>query len=1441
MAENQFLHVFGNYIENESVKEHLAAGQVTSICASQKQSTLNLDVQFPALVSRNMLHAAQTSLAKAINLKAVTIRPKYQSSLFTLDYFPELAQELHNRISSVNGFLDKARAELQGSGGIKVFLSFGGKELLESQKCDIALRRLIAEEFGLEFEISFENAGEYKIEAPVHTAAEHGQYQKPSQPIRQPEQKKRKSEPAKDTKRELLDGLPIYMDTARAILGRPIRERPVEICGITPMDGTVVIWGDVFKVDSRETRDGRNLIFSFNVTDYTSSYTIKMFDAKATLQKIEAAVRDTKTVLVKGSINYDKFTRDYCIRPDAISSVEKMEVEDTAPEKRVELHLHTNMSAMDGMTPAADLVKQAHKWGHKAVAITDHGVVQSFPEAQNTARSLNNEIKIIYGVEAYFVNDMIPIVYGPKDTDFHDEFVVFDTETTGLNAKADRMIEIGAVRVKDGEILDEFSEFINPKRNIPEKITQLTGINDAMVADAPEEAEVLKRFIDFCGSSILVAHNAPFDRAFILNGCERCGYSFNFTSIDTVPMSRSLLFGLKNYKLDTVVEHFKLPKFNHHRAIDDAKALAGAFFKLLETSEESADVHKISLLNTNLKKANISKLQKYHQIILVRNNTGLKNLYKLISMSHLDYFYKKPSIPKSELVKLREGLLIGSACEAGELYRAVLDGKTWDELLQIASFYDYLEIQPNGNNEFLIRSGRVPNEEGLNEINRTILKLGDALNKPVVATGDVHFLKPTDAKFRAILMAGQGFSDADQQAPLYFKTTDQMLEEFSYLGKEKAKEVVVTNPNLITDWCAGQLKAFPDGTYQPSIEGAEEELTELCWNNARRIYGDPVPELVATRLERELGSIIKHGFAVLYIIAQKLVKDSMDHGYLVGSRGSVGSSLVASLADISEVNPLPPHYVCPKCKHSEFITDGSYGSGFDMPPKDCTECGTPYDRNGHEIPFETFLGFDGDKAPDIDLNFSGDYQSNAHRYTEDLFGHDHVFKAGTMSSVADKTAYGFVKRYLEERGITVPAAEEDRLTAGCTGIKRTTGQHPGGMVVVPNSYEVFDFTPVQHPADDKTKGTTTTHFDFNSLHDTILKLDILGHDVPTLYKYLEDLTGIPVMEVDLCDKSIYELCTSTEPLGVKPEDIDSETGTLSIPEMGTPFVRQMLVEARPKTFSDLLQVSGLSHGTDVWLGNAQELIHNGTCTISNVIGTRDSIMTYLLHKGLEPKMAFKIMEIVRKGKSTKLLTQEHITAMKEHGVPQWYIESCMKIKYMFPKAHAAAYIISALRLGWYKIYHPIEYYAAYFTVRGGDLDAVAAVKGKAAVKARMLEIKQKGKDASAKEQDTYGVLQIVIEMLARGYEFLSVDLYKSDAKVYRIEEGKIRLPFGAIKGIGETAAESIAKACADGNGPFISCEDLMLRAGIGKSVVESLEEAGALGGLPQSSQMSLFG
>ncbi|MBQ0014226.1 MAG: PolC-type DNA polymerase III [Oscillospiraceae bacterium] len=1068
-------------------------------------------------------------------------------------------------------------------------------------------------------------------------------------------------------------GIPLYLETAKLIYGQKIGKMPKKISDVHFDDGRVAVWGDVFGLEIRETRDKRKKIINFNIKDETGAYPVKIFQPVADVKDLCANLKNGMTVIILGDVIYDNYKKEYILEAKAIAKVKKIVRTDDSEEKRVELHMHSNMSMMDAMTDAGKLVERAAQWGHKAVAITDHGVLQGYPAAFQAGQ--DNGIKVIYGVESYIYDD-----------------------------------------VREG---------------------------------APHEWD-------------------------------------------------DIVKSIKDHQTHT-----------------------------------------------------------YHQIILVLNNTGLKNLYKLVSNAHTEHFHYRPITLKSDLIAHREGLLIGSACEAGELYRAIEDGESEERIKELVDFYDYMEIQPLGNNAFKLRPTyekdkatkqevqvppRYNSMRELEDVNRRILALSIDAGKMCVATGDVHFLDPEDAKYRAILQAGQGYRDADMQAPLYFKTTTEMLEEFSYLGEDMARRVVIEYPNKIADMVE-TIRPVPAGNFPPSIDGAEQELQDLCWNKARELYGDPVPEYVSARLSKELDSIIKNGFAVLYMIAQKLVYNSEEHGYHVGSRGSVGSSFVANASGISEVNPLAPHYRCPNkdCKHTEFFLNGEVGSGYDLPPKDCPECGTPMVRDGHDIPFETFLGFKGDKSPDIDLNFSGEYQSRAHRYTIELFGEDHVFKAGTVATVADKTAFGYARKYLEEKGIMANSAEVQRLTDGCTGVKRTTGQHPGGMVVVPNDYDVYDFTAVQYPADDADKGMMTTHFDFHFLHDTILKLDNLGHDVPTMYKYLEDATGIPVMDVDICDPKLYELFTSPEPLGVTAEDIECETGTLSIPEMGTSFVRGMLMECKPKNFSDLLQISGLSHGTDVWLGNAQELIHNGTCTISEVIGTRDNIMVGLMHYGLEPDMAFKIMEIVRKGKATKLLTEDHVKAMKENNVPDWYIDSCYKIKYMFPKAHAAAYVSAALRLAWYKLYKPIEYYATYLTVRGGDIDATAILSGTEFIKGKMNAIMAKGAERNKKDEDEYACLQVLLEMIARGIEFLPVDLYKSKATVYTIEDNKIRLAFTSIKGLGASAATSLEKAKDDGEGAYLSIDDLQRRSGISSAVVTALKEMGSLQGIPESSQMSLFG
>ena len=1435
--------------------QQISQGELTQLNINKQARLITLAVKFNGLVERNTLFDTEKLITKTLAYHTV-IKPHFPTELFSADYFPQLYAAVRRDIPSINGTLNNAEVRFENN-TLTINLLNGGKTLLDSKGFDKALIKLVSEEFNLYISVNYtgtfeveENSEEYKAAIQdaqekinrenLQKAAEF--YQEEVETAEKREEKHAENSTVEIEVREGKFATPqIIQSSIRPLYGRSIRGKMIPISSISGDSGRIVVWGDVFDIEKKVTKSGDKNIFTIDITDYTGSTTAKVFNSIKESAVIDN-IKKGDTIVVQGDVEYDKYAGELVVNARSIGTAQKVKVVDNAEKKRVELHMHTNMSQMDAVTSAGDLVNRAYQWGHKAVAITDHGVAQAFPDAMKAADKINKDeekIKIIYGVEAYFMDDLVESVKGDADTGFDGTFICFDIETTGLSAARDKITEIGAVKVENGVITDTFSTFANPEMPIPQKITQLTGITDDMVKDAPSQSEAVGAFLEFAGDNVLVAHNAPFDTSFIAKACEDMGREYNYTSIDTVAISRAILTDIKNCKLDTVAKFLRLGDFNHHRATDDAEMLARIFINLCQRLTDDYGITKTSDINTKIAGGDFKKLPTYHQIILVKNKTGLKNLYRLISYSHLNYFYKKPRIPKSELVKYREGLIIGSACCAGQLYMAILEGKPWGELKQIASFYDYLEIQPAGNNSFMIRDGRFNSVDELHEIDRTISKLAKELGKPVCATCDVHFMDPTDSEFRKILMAGQGFKDAEQQAPLYFRTTAEMLKEFEWLGKDKAYEYVVENPNKIADMCE-YIRPIPKGTFPPNIEGAQEQLIDITWKRAKEKYGDPLPEIVKARLDKELNSITTYGFSVLYMTAQKLVADSEAHGYLVGSRGSVGSSFVATMSGISEVNPLCPHYVCPNCKHSEFITDGSYGSGFDMPPKNCPECGTLMDQDGHEIPFETFLGFKGDKVPDIDLNFSGEYQSKSHRYTEELFGKNNVFKAGTISTVAEKTALGFVKKFAQERGLVMHKAEEKRLAIGCTGVKRTTGQHPGGMVVVPRTNDVYDFCPVQHPANDVNSDNITTHFDFHSIHDTITKLDELGHDVPTIYHYLELYTGIPVMKVSMSDPEVMSLFTSPKALGVTEEDIDSKTGTFSLPECGTAFVRGMLVEAQPKTFTDLLQIAGLSHGTDVWLGNAQELIHNGTCTISEVIGTRDSIMTYLMHKGLEPGMAFKIMEIVRKGNATKLLTEEHFKAMREHNVPEWYIDSCMKIKYMFPKAHAAAYMIATLRLGWYKVHKAVEYYAAYFTVRSENLDGAIAMQGHQAVRDKMNNIKQKQSvhEATAKDEAEFQTLQIVNEMMARKIEFLPVDIYKSEAKMFKVEDGKIRLPFSSLPGVGGAAADSLAEMGK--HTEYLSIEDMQIKTKVTKAVIETLKDVGVLKDLPESSQMSLF-
>ena len=1451
----RFEDVFGKYIEKKCDSQALHQSDVAGLQIATEENAVRITLSSATLISHAAIAEAQRSIAMGLLARVVEIKVHYPAELLGEEAFLLIIDYLKAANVPVNGFFRRAVITYENE-RFTVKLPEGIAAFLEPLALPGKIAAQADELFGVRPQVSFVPVPDYElkpVEEPAPVMGEAPEVPPPPEeappweeapiPPAETESTPAAKAPAKPRAPKKEKANIPYDEATKKPVGnyRTIKGAPVPIGSLGLDSGSAVIWGDIFSVDCRDTRDKNHFIMSIAITDYTGSINLKIFDELSLKPKL-GDLKPGMTVLVQGDISYDKYDRDMVMRPRHINTVKKNVLTDDAPVKRVELHLHTTMSAMDGVSTAEDLVKRAHSWGHPAVAVTDHGVVQAFPEVMNTVEKIRKDdpnFKAIYGVEGYFINDMLPAVKGRTDAPINGRYIIFDLETTGLSAATERIIEIGAVKVENGEILESFDLFVDPEKAITPEITRLTSITNEMVAGAPKEAEALEQFFRFCdGCDILVAHNADFDMGFLRAAIRRCGREEDPVQIDTLVMARAMYPELKKHKLDTIAERLGVTQKHHHRADDDARVLAEIFLKMVQRLVEDAGITKVMDINHSMGRQNTAKTHPYHIVLLVQNQTGLKNLYKIISASHLEYFQKKPRIPKSLLVRHREGLLVGSACEAGELFKAIREGKKWSELCDIADFYDYLEVQPLGNNMFMVRDGEVRSEKDLQDLNITVLKLGQQLGKPVVATGDVHFLEEKDARFREILMAGMGFKDADNQAPLYFRTTGQMLKEFDYLPEEIAREIVIDNPRKIAE-SIEYVRPIPKGTFPPSIPGSEEDLIRITTTRAKEMYGDPLPEIVEKRLNRELDSITKHGFAVLYMIAQKLIFRSNEEGYQVGSRGSVGSSFVATMAGISEVNPLPPHYLCRKCKHSEFITDGSYGSGFDLPHKNCPVCGEEMYQDGHEIPFETFLGFDGDKEPDIDLNFANEYQSRAHRYTEELFGRDHVFKAGTISTIKDKTAYGYVKHFLEERGKTVPNAEENRLVIGCTGIKRTTGQHPGGMVVIPNDYEVYDFCPVQHPADDPNSDIITTHFDFHSLHDTILKLDELGHVVPTLYKHLEDYTGLKINDTPTNDPAVYTLFTSCEAMGITLDDIGITNGTLALPEMGTPFVRGMLLEAKPKSFSDLLQISGLSHGTDVWLGNAQDLIRNGTCTISEVIGTRDSIMTYLLHHGLEPKLAFNIMEITRKGKAPEKLTEEMKQDMLAHNVPQWYIDSCLKIKYMFPKAHAAAYVIAAVRLGWFKVYRPREFYAVYFTSRGDDFDANTAILGPAAVKQKILSLIAKGNEISTKESDQLETLQVTYEMLLRGIELLPVDLYQSDATLYRLEGDKLRLPFTALKGLGTAAAASLAEAGR--KGPYLSIDDIIARSGVSKTVIDLLREHGSLSSLPESSQMSLFG
>ena len=1258
-------------------------------------------------------------------------------------------------------------------------------------------------------------------------------------------------------------------DDPNVIYGRDFDDMPIELKTVTGEMGEITFRGQVISFDTREIRNEKTIVM-FAVTDFTDTIMVKMFTRNDQLPDLLAEIKKGVFLKIKGVTTIDKFDGELTI--GSVTGIRKtsdfrVTRKDKYPEKRVELHCHTKMSDMDGVSEAKDLVKRAHDWGHPAIAITDHGVVQGFTDANHVIEDLDKDdpFKVIYGVEGYLVDDLTKIAENEKGQDLEGTYVVFDIETTGFSAVTDRIIEIGAVKVEDGKITDKFSTFVNPKRPIPFRITELTGITDEMVIGSPDIETILPQFIEFIGDAVLVAHNASFDVGFIEQNCKRQKIEADFTYVDTVALARVLLPALNRFKLDTVAKALNISLENHHRAVDDAGCTAEIFVKFVQMLKERelttlAKVNEFGDLNPD----SIKKLPTYHVIILARNDIGRVNLYQLVSASHLVYYNRRPRIPKSVLNEHREGLIVGSACEAGELYRALLDGKPDETIAKIVDFYDYLEIQPLGNNAFMVESDKVTSVNSMEDImdlNRKIVHLGEQFHKPVVGTCDVHFMDPEDEVYRRIIMAGKGFGDADKQAPLYLRTTEEMLDEFAYLGSEKAYEVVIKNTNLIADMIEKISPVRPDKC-PPVIENSDQMLRDICYNKAHSMYGDPLPEIVHERLERELNSIISNGFAVMYIIAQKLVWKSNEDGYLVGSRGSVGSSFVATMAGITEVNPLVPHYYCSNCHYSDFDSEEvkKYvgGCGHDMPDKNCPVCGQKLVKDGFDIPFETFLGFKGNKEPDIDLNFSGDYQSKAHKYTEVIFGKGQTFRAGTIAALAEKTAYGYVKNYYEERGDRKRNCEIDRIVAGCTGIRRSTGQHPGGIVVLPHGEDINSFTPIQHPANDMTTDIITTHFDYHSIDHNLLKLDILGHDDPTMIKTLEELINSDAMDnkydgvnnvfkatdIPLDDPGVMGLFAGTEVLGITPEDIDGcPLGCLGVPEFGTDFVIQMVIDTKPKTLSDLIRISGLSHGTDVWLNNAQTLIEEGKATISTAICTRDDIMTYLINKGVESEESFTIMERVRKGTVAKGKCKEWSQFKKdmlEHDVPEWYIWSCERIKYMFPKAHAAAYVMMAYRIAYCKINYPLAYYAAYFGIRASAFSYELMGQGKEKLLYHMKEYKRRAElnQLSKKDQDTLKDMKNVLEMYARGFDFLPIDIYKSKASKFQIVGDKLLPPFNTIDGMGDKAAEAMEIAAKDG--PYLSKDDFRQRTKVSKTLVDLMADMGLLGDLPETNQLSLF-
>ncbi len=1436
-------------------EETLKYSDVFSDCVIEEKKfikderKLEIVVRSEKIIPKNVIMAIAGDIKKVYNLNFIKIYTKYNSDMFDENYYVHILTYLSLKYPALKNFLEGSYAIYDDS-LLTVRLMKHSADMLTANGVNEEIKKLVRDEFSLDIEVLFEDTVKFTPDLDDYIAQRDAELQdiieeEAKLAIERTEILKEKKREERAEKRRLNEERKQYLEEhpeekaklESVIIGKYIEENEItQMQYINQNSGSFVVEGEIFYTEDKVTKN-ESVIFMMYVTDGTSSIMVKkFFKNKESYGLVKDKLTAGTCIKMSGVAKFDEFLKDVVVQPFSIQKIDKKVRKDNAEEKRIELHLHTTMSATDGMSDVKDLIKQAHKWGHKAIAITDHGVLQAYPEAYSLGKKLG--MKIIYGIEAYLVDDFAEIYVGDNDYNFDDaEITVFDFETTGVAAENDRIIEIGAVKCKNGKIIDRFSKFVNPERTIPAKIVQITNITQDMVENEPTESEIIPEFLDFIGESILVAHNASFDVGFLNMACKRLNLDMKNSYLDTLDFSRRIFTDFKNHKLGTIAKELSIPLEGAHRAVNDTECLFGVFNVLIEKAKERG-VETFKGLNAALPN-NAYKNNPYHAIILVKNQIGLVNLYKLVSKSNLEHFYKKrPRMLKSELHAMHEGLIYGSACEAGELYQAILSGAKEEEIEKIADFYDFLEIQPLGNNNFMLENGTVNSTDELININKRIIDVGRKLGKMTVATGDVHFLNPEDSVFRKIIMYGHGFSDADNQAPLYLRTTEEMLDEFYYLDDETKKEIVITNPNSICDMIDDMIVPIPEKRCPPSIPGADEELREMSVAKAKRIYGDPLPELVQKRMDKELDSIISNGYAVMYIIAQKLVKKSLDDGYLVGSRGSVGSSFVAFLSDITEVNSLCPHYVCPNCKHSEFIEDGSYSSGCDMPPMDCPHCGVDMIRDGHDIPFETFLGFAGDKEPDIDLNFAGEYQPTIHKYTEELFGEGHVFRAGTIGTIAEKNAFGYVKKYCEEKGVSYNNAEMMRLSIGCNGVKKTTGQHPGGVMIVPKEFEVYEFTPIAHPADDPESDIITTHFQYTYLHDCLLKLDLLGHDDPAMIRMLQDLTGLDPKSIPLDDKKTKSLFLNTSALGVTPEDIDSQVGTLGLPEFGTGFTRQMLIDTKPTTFAELVRIAGLSHGTDVWLGNAQDLIVNKICTLKDAICTRDDIMIYLIHMGVEPKNAFSIMESVRKGKVAKGKEdkwEKFQEEMRANNVPDWYIQSCEKIQYMFPKAHAVAYVTMAFRIAYFKVHHPLAYYATYFSIRAGDFDIDMMVGDK--VEHYIKQYKEMS-DLKQKDKNVITLLGMCNEMQKRGISFAPVDLYKSDSKKFIIDENSLRMPFTAIKGLGEAAAETVIEARK--NGEFTSKEDLINRTKLSKTHIEQLTELGCLEGMPDSPQISIF-